>query len=113
MKYAKPITISLLICGVIQQVFSYATTTTYNDVVEARSEVQRLETELEEAKGEEKQTYNEYCSDSGECGKTNEKVSETTLRDVLFLGDCRVSNTKHKFPKDSITFDAVDIACVK
>lgn len=113
MKYAKPITISLLICGVIQQVFSYATTTTYDDVVEARTNVQRLETELEEAKGEEKQTYNEYCSDSGECGKTNEKVSETTLRDVLFLGDCRVSNTKHKFPKDSITFDAVDIACIK
>ena len=109
----KHVSITLLCILAFQQVYSYATTTTYWDVIEARSIVQDLEDRLDKAKGEEKQTYNEYCSDSGECGKKDTTSTGVTLRDILFLWDCRVSNTKHKFPKDSISFDAVDIACIK
>lgn len=109
-KHIIPVLIPVLL---VQQVYSYVTTTTYEDVVESRTNIQDLKDQLAEAESEAKEIYNDYCDDSGKCGEVQEQTWSTTLRDVLGLWDCRVTNTKHKFPKDNITFDAVDIACTK
>lgn len=42
-----------------------------------------------------------------------EGVSDPTLREALNLKDCRFTNAKHKYPRDNISFQAVDIACNK
>lgn len=47
--------------------------------------------------------------------ETQEGVAEdsVTLREALNLKDCRFTNDHHKFPRDNISFQAVDIACIK
>ena len=70
----------------------YQLQTTLSSIDEKRAlrgelplEVQDLEDELEAAKNEAKEIYNEYCDDSGKCGKVKEQTGSLTLRDVLGL----------------------------